>query len=285
MSHDHSDNGHGDATKLQHHFDNVQQQFSASKLGMWLFLAQEVLFFGGLFCAYAVYRAIYPEVYRYAHQALNKNMGALNTVILLVSSLTMALAVRSAQTNNQKWLLRYLILTFLCAGGFMVVKFFEYSEKLHHGYFFAEKFDYQGLDHRLAEEAKLAHAAALESRELSIDQAAELEVSTIGMAAKGPGGVMEELEVDVHGAHGGHGELHGPRPPNVHIFFGLYFALTGLHGIHVLGGMVMLVWLYIGAVKGRFTSEYFTPVDLGGLYWHLVDLIWIYLFPLLYLIG
>ncbi len=289
MSHNGSPGEH--PTHLQHHFDTERQQFSASKLGMWLFLAQEVLFFGGLFCGYAVYRAMYPDVYHYAQQALNKNLGALNTVVLLVSSLTMAMAVRCAQRSNRSGLLINLSLTFLCATGFMVVKFIEYKEKIQHGYLFGYKFNYSELDHRLAEERDTAHAASRDEAPPEETSSQVVELSTIKPAAIGPAGIVEVEPpvVRVDSGHAGeeHGKglLHGPRPPNVHLFFGLYFALTGLHGIHVLGGMVMLVWLMVGSLKGKYHSGYFTPVDLGGLYWHLVDLIWIFLFPLLYLLG
>ncbi len=122
--------GHGHDPHLAHHFDTREQQFSAAKLGMWLFLAQEILFFGGLFCAYSVYRAIHPEMYRFATQELDKVMGAINTVVLLVSSLTMAMAVRTCQLRQKTTTLVYLLLTFVCASTFMVIKYFEYGHKI-----------------------------------------------------------------------------------------------------------------------------------------------------------
>ena len=293
MSHDHSQEG--PAPHLQHHFDSSEHQFDAAKLGMWLFLAQEILFFGGLFCAYTIYRSSYPEAWVYGHHALSKFWGALNTVILLVSSLTMALAVRCAQLSRTRGLLINLGLTFLCATGFMVVKGVEYYQKWEKGYLFAKKFDYIKLDARLEEEyreearalgielshEKVAEAATSDGGGPAVDE--DPDKPKIDAAAVGPTGVVEVAEMG-HGSEVGH-DLHGPRPPNVHLFFGIYFALTGLHGIYVLAGMVMLIWLAWGAAKGRYNKNYFTPVDLGGLYWHLVDLVWIYLFPLLYLIG
>jgi cytochrome c oxidase subunit III len=205
--------------RLQHHFATFEQQFDATKIGMWLFLATEVLLFGGLFVGFAMQQAAHPQAFFEAHHHLDKRLGALNTVVLLFSSFTMVMAVWSASKNRQKELVRYLAITLLCAGVFLVVKFFEYEHKIHEGLlpgrFYAHK---------------------------------------------------------------------GDTVPNQFIFFSFYFMMTGLHGFHVLGGMVAITWLLIKAKAGRFDSTYYGPVDLIGLYWHLVDLIWIYLFPLLYLI-
>ena len=210
---------HGDHPKfLQHHFHSAEQQASASKLGMWLFLAQEVLFFGGIFVAYGVLRFLYPETFLAAHAYLDVKMGAINTVILITSSLTMALGVRAAQTNNQKQTVLMLALTILFACGFLVVKYFEYSHKIHVG--------------------------LLPGRLFAAD----------GIAGK-------------------------PQ-----IFFALYFTMTGLHALHVIAGIFVLGWIYVRAGRGEFSPAYYTPVENAGLYWHLVDLIWIFLFPLLYLV-
>jgi len=202
---------------LQHHFHDAAQQAAAAKFGMWLFLATEVLFFGGLFMAYVALRWLYPGSFLMAHEELSIPMGALNTVVLITSSLTMALAVRSAQVGNQVWLKRYLLLTIVLAFAFLVVKFFEYSAKVHHGFLPGRHYTGHGID---------------------------------GM----PG-----------------------------LFFSCYFGMTGLHGIHVVGGIVVLTWMWVKAAKGAFSPQWYTPVENVGLYWHLVDIIWIFLFPLLYL--
>ena len=230
MSHEHSPH-------LQHHFDTPEQQFDAGKLGIWLFLATEILLFGGLFCAYAIYRANHPEIFLYAHQFLDKVLGGTNTVILLCSSLTMAWAVRASQLGQRKLLIVLLSLTLLGGFGFMGIKYVEYKAKWEHGLLPGTHF-------------------------------APHEEST-GGPGHGPGETPE----------------HGKRPSNVQIFFGIYFLMTGLHGIHVLAGMGAITWILVRSVKGHFGPEYFTPVDFVGLYWHLVDLIWIFLFPLLYLIS
>lgn len=204
---------------VAHHFSSAKQEFSSAKLGMWLFLAQEILFFSALFVAYAVYRGLNPDMFIDAHHHLSWKMGALNTVVLIFSSFTMVMSVRSAQINQLKSTLVYLALTFFLATAFMVVKGIEYSEKISHGYLPSLWFSGEG---------------AFETMPL---------------------------------------------------FFGIYFTLTGLHGLHVLVGMALIVWLFIRARRGEFHSSYFTPLENVGLYWHLVDLIWIFLFPLIYLIG
>ena len=203
-----------------HHFADAEQEFSSNKLGFWFFLATEILLFGGMFVAYIVFRYTYPEMFMDAHHHLDRTMGAINTIVLIGSSFTMAMAVRSAQTNKQKELVGYLVVTLLCAFTFLVIKYFEYSAKFEHGYL--------------------------------------------------PG-----LWYTPHGAD----------PVNGNLFFGLYFMMTGLHGVHVLGGIVAISWVLVKATKNHFSSSWYTPVELTGLYWHLVDLIWIYLFPLFYLIG
>jgi len=222
---------------LAHHFSTPKQQFESGKLGMWLFLITEVLLFGGLFTLYAVYRANHPEIFVYAHQFLNKTLGALNTVVLICSSLTMAWAVRAAQLGQRKVLMGCLAATL--AGGlmFMCVKGIEYEHKWKDGLLWGK---YYKPTHQI-ENKEAAPAAA-----------------------------------------GVHAEATEPR--HVRIFFSIYFLMTGLHGLHVLVGMVLIAWIFFRAKRGDFGPAYFAPVDNVGLYWHLVDLIWIYLFPLLYLI-
>lgn len=204
---------------LKHYFVSSEQQFDAAKLGMWLFLVTEILLFSGMFVAYAVYRIWNPEVFVDASTELNPWLGGLNTIVLLLSSLTVALAIRAAQTDDRRALVRNLVITVLLAGVFMVVKYFEYTHKFHLGIF--------------------------------------------------PGGFFDYAEMTT---------------PDAPIFFSIYFVMTGIHGVHVLIGMGVLSWLATRAYRGHFSSEYYTPVELSGLYWHLVDIIWIFLFPLMYLI-
>ena len=256
MSHEHQPH-------LQHHFDTPEQQFDAGKLGIWLFLATEILLFGGLFCAYAIYRANHPEIFVYAHQFLDKILGGTNTVVLLCSSLTMAWAVRASQLGQRKLLIVLLSLTLLGGFAFMGIKAVEYEQKWKHGLLPGTHF----APHQEAEAAAKAAPAAA-------------PVATFKPSAAGPAGTVRHDAAEAASEPG-----HGKRPSNTQIFFGIYFLMTGLHGLHVLVGMGAIAWILVRSIKGDFGPEYFTPVDFVGLYWHLVDLIWIFLFPLLYLVS
>ena len=203
---------------VAHHFSDAHQEFESAKIGMWAFIAQEILFFSGIFVAYAIFRFLYPDMFIEGASHLDWKMGFLNTLVLITSSFTMVMGVRSAQTNQKKATVNYLTATFVLAGVFMVVKYFEYMAKIHHGLLPANLF----------------------------------------------------TGVGIH--------------DNLHIFFGIYFVGTGLHGLHVVIGMGLLLWLILRARNGEFYEDYFTPVEMVGLYWHLVDIVWIFLFPLLYLI-
>lgn len=244
---------------LAHHFESPRQQFEAGKLGTWIFLISEILFFSGLFCAYTVYRSNHPEIFIYAHQFLDKNLGALNTVVLIFSSFTMALAVRYAQLGKQKALVTCLAITLACAFVFLGVKYVEYQQKWKHGLLWASRYHptvHADEGHDDASEG--AHAPASDTPEEKSGQTGD-----------------NSPEAEMGGDEG---------PRNAGIFFSIYFVMTGLHGLHVLGGMGAIAWLLVRASKGVFGPQYFGPVDYVGLYWHLVDLIWIFLFPLLYLI-
>jgi len=206
--------------EVGHHYADAAQEFASAKLGFWLFLATEVLLFGGMFVAFVVFQNMFPDMFREAHHNLNRILGGTNTVVLICSSLTMALAVRAAQTDKRRLSIWLLVSTILLAGVFLLIKYTEYSEKIHHGLLPG----YWYNPHNLAD------------------------------------------------------------PVNGNIFFGLYFMMTGLHALHVIAGMIAITWILIGTIRGRYSSSYYTPVELTGLYWHLVDMIWIYLFPLFYLI-
>ncbi len=217
---EHSGADHHHNPNLAHHFHDMEQQHESIKLGVWLFLVTEVLLFGGLFCFYAIYRAWHPEMFIEVNQLLNVKLGALNTLVLIFSSVTVALSIRSIQMDNKKHAVMFLGITIVCAAMFLVVKYFEYSHKIHEGLL--------------------------------------------------PGKYFVNPEINA---------------VNPHIFFSIYFGMTGLHALHILGGMTFLTWVMYRTHIGTYSSSYYTPVEMGGLYWHLVDLIWIYLFPLLYLIG
>ena len=312
--HGHDDHGHGAHDPihaanphLAHHFDTPQQQFEAGKMGIWLFLLTEVLFFAGLFCAYTVYRAMHPEVFVYAHYFLDTKLGALNTCVLLISSLTAAWAVRNAQLVEKKMLIINILITIACACTFMVVKYFEYSHKAHAGTLWGKHFKPHEEVWELAS-FKKKHPEAAEYAE----KLAKLQKQGPTTAAAAAPGTVTPVEALIPPtALGGEvpeampkptrealeplvkAGMLGPkaenqtglsRPKNAHVFFGIYFFMTGLHGFHVLVGIGIWIWMLVKAVKNQFGPYYFGPVDYSALYWHLVDLIWIYLFPLLYLI-
>jgi cytochrome c oxidase subunit 3 len=280
-----------DGLRVDHHFENAEQQYQSAKLGMWLFLVTEILFFGGLFCAYTVYRLNHPEIFVFGHHFLDKDLGALNTVILICSSLTIAWAVRAAQLKQMKILKLMLWLTIACAVGFMSVKYVEYSHKWHDGLLWARQYNPQAAhgghseeDHgteakpTAAEESPPAASARAETMAPATGDPTASEHSNIGPAAAGPAGLAGAEEA----AAADNAII--PEPANARIYFSIYFLMTGLHGIHVLGGIGAMLWLLWGVRQGIFASGHFTRVDMVALYWHVVDLIWIYLFFLLYLI-
>lgn len=256
------------AREIPHHFATPRQAYESGKLGMWIFLATEVLLFGGLFAAYAVYRGNHPEVFVYAHRFLDARLGALNTLILITSSLTMAWAVRSAQLGNRRLLTLLLALTLLGGGAFLGVKIVEYEHKWKHGLLWGER--YRPHHPETAQE----HSSAPEIPRESPPG----DRTNIPPAAIGPPGLASSTDEE-RAAHAS-----AKEPRNVHLFFGVYFAMTGLHGLHVIAGLLVIGWVFVRARGGAYGPSNFEPVDRAGLYWHLVDLIWIFLFPLLYLI-
>ncbi|MGD0089546.1 MAG: cytochrome c oxidase subunit 3 family protein [Planctomycetota bacterium] len=262
---------------LAHQFDTPRQQFQTGKLGMWLFLATEILMFSGLFCVYAVYRHNHPEVFVRAAQFLNWKLGALNTLVLICSSLTMAWAVHCAHCNQQRGLQAMLGLTVFLGLCFMGVKGIEYHDKWKHhllpGVNFKPELGHAGADAQAgtpAPQAKQAGTPALQPEKKS-------DAWTGPEPGKPPAGLAAFQPQDSAGEP-------AKLPGYTHIFFGIYFVMTGLHGLHVLAGLGVIIWILRRARRGEFSSAYYAPVDLVGLYWHFVDIIWIYLFPLLYLV-
>lgn len=225
--HEHNElHGHHGLPFLAHHFETPVQQFDAAKLGMWLFLGQEILFFSGLFVAYLVFRMWYPDAWSVCSHELDWKMGTVNTLVLLFSSLTAVLAVRSAQLGKRSEVNLYILVTIACAFAFLVIKYFEYAHKFHAGLL--------------------------------------------------PGSHFAPVA--------GH-TVASVFPPGSAAYFSVYFMATGVHGLHVIIGIGVLFWILKRNMSGEFSKDFFTPIDLVALYWHLVDLIWIYLFPFLYLID
>jgi cytochrome c oxidase subunit 3 len=212
---------HVETLALREQFNTAEQQKDASSLGMWIFLITEVMFFGGMFAAYTVYRSAYPGVFGAASRTLNAAIGAINTAVLLCSSFTMVMAVRAGQLGRRKQIAVFLILTLLLGMVFLGVKGYEWNEKFQ--------------EHHIP----------------------------------GPSFHMEGAGLQDH----------------AQLFFSLYFAMTGLHALHMVVGAGLLSLLLYQNHRGRFSAAYYTPIDMVGLYWHFVDIIWIFLFPLLYLID
>jgi cytochrome c oxidase subunit 3 len=301
---------HGHSPHLAHHFENSEQQFESGKLGIWLFLTTEVLLFAGLFCAYAAYRAQHYEIFRYAHLYLSVPLGAFNTVVLLFSSFTMAWAVRCAQMGKTKGLCALLSITLVCGLIFLCVKFVEYKNKWEEGLLTGTSYkpkepphgaDVPGLKQEEAAAKDTAAIAAAMLPAVPVAAAAtsgSAQLSGTGSVAPPKDSNTIEHSQILPAAVGNPGlskqwvakkkveepEWKGPEPNNVQLFFGIYFAMTGLHGVHVIAGMAAITWVLFKARKGEFGPAYFEPVDFVGLYWHIVDLVWIFLFPLLYLI-
>ena len=205
---------------VAHQFEDLEQQHDAATLGMWAFLITEILFFGGLFVVYMVYRSKFPAVFAEASHELNVTLGGINTGVLLASSLTVALAIHAAQEGKYKIVQRYLAATLVFGVTFLVIKGFEYAEKFQHHLFPGQGFIFHGADAR-----------------------------------------------------------------NAQLYFILYFMMTGLHALHMIIGIGVLLVMMVKVARGRFTPEYYAPVEVFGLYWHFVDIVWIFLYPLLYLIN
>jgi cytochrome c oxidase subunit III len=201
-------------------FDDAEQQQESSNLGMWLFLATEVMFFGGLFLGYTVYRSSFNTAFAEGSRRLDVLLGGINTAILLTSSLTMAMAVHSAQQGKRRRVVGFLVATILFGLAFLGIKFFEYFQKFEEHLVPGQGFQFVGADSR-------------------------------------------------------HTEL----------FFSFYFSMTGVHAVHMIVGIGVLSTLILLTRSGRFSSKYYTPIEMAGLYWHFVDIVWVFLFPLLYLVD
>ena len=365
-AHDAHGHDHDHPSFLAHHFDTPEQQFDSGKLGIWLFLVTEILFFSGMFCAYAILRMLRPDVFEGCSQFLNTKLGAINTGVLLFSSLTMAWAVRCSQVKQDKGLVAMLAATLSCAMIFLGVKAIEYSHKWEIGLLPAGLFSFDPANPHPETHANylyyicLPFAAVLagtliwlgvslirrdkfqiqcampltvaaacffvgiglgmilegrdsghESETVAEQTVDATDVATLAIATDSK--VLERLASDSANS-GAQSELTARRqqldvagsaimqkgdeiagaivdveqnvmtPKKAGVFFSIYYCMTGVHAIHILVGIGFLVWLLVRAVRRDFNPQYFGPVDYVGLYWHLVDLIWIYLFPLLYLI-
>lgn len=215
-----------------HHFESAEHEYQTSKQGVWLFLCTEILMFGGLFVGYVIFHHLYPELFKVGSKFTDWRLGATNTVVLLFSSLTMALAIYYTQVGKKKEAMTSMAITVLCGAIFMLIKYFEYSHKIHLGLMPGSWFT--------GDFAELSKEVGVPATEI---------------------------------------------PHNLALYFSFYYMMTGLHGIHVLIGMGLILWVMRRTARGDFSPSHYTAVEGVGLFWHLVDLVWIYLFPLLYLVS
>ena len=287
---------------LQHQFEDMKQQEESVSIGMWMFLVQEIMFFGGLFTVYLVFRSRFPMAFATGSNHLNVVMGFANTLVLIVSSLTMALTVYFAQRNKRNLQVLMIILTMIFGATFLGVKYVEYREKYEDGLVpvagwnrTAKASAAETASVTLPGETKAAaqseHGAESqkpynnphgefqwnEGHKL-VDEALEKEKSTgtklltdyerVGYLNPTTG-LVDDVKFQ----------------EKVRSFFWIYFVMTGLHALHMIVGLILMTWLLIKAWKGTFNAEYYSPVEMSGLYWHFVDIVWIFLFPLLYLLG
>lgn len=211
-----------DGVNVASHYQDAEHQYQSNKEGLWLFMVTEILMFGGLFVGYFLFHHMYPEMFAEGAKYLDWKLGFLNTLILIASSLTMALGIYYNQIGQPSKATWALAITILCGAAFMVIKYFEYTHKFHLGIF--------------------------------------------------PG---QKLNLD----------MVKPEHANLGLYFGFYFCMSGLHGLHVLIGMGLITWVMIKNMRREFSPKYYTPIEGVGIFWHIVDLIWIFLFPLLYLVG
>ncbi len=340
LEHNHE---HDHAPFIAHHFYTAEQQFDSGKLGIWLFLVTEVLFFGGLFVAYIIYRYNRPEVFVDAHHHLDTLLGGLNTIVLLFSSLTMAWGVRAAQLGDNKTTAISVLITMVCAALFLGVKAVEYSHKWDLGLLPGDMFSYDPHAHHahhmisnylvmLCIPFAVILVATLIAAVLNLNTGkvligrfyGGLAITMLGFFAGVLVGVLWMAGAASEESHGSDAHaavatdatarlvsfevddaaaktpatteasttdaaattpaVEHPVDKKLGVFFSIYYCMTGLHAVHIIGGIIALSWIFYRSLAAHWRSDYFGPVDYVGIYWHLVDLIWIYLFPLMYLI-
>ena len=237
--------------ELYGQFKTLEQQKDSASLGMWIFLVTEVMFFGGIMLTYTINRHTYFHAFAMGSNTLDLRLGGFNTVVLLASSFTMAMAVWSSQVGKKQLISIFLLLTILLGFVFFGVKYVEYAQKFHHHLVPGRNFD-------------IAYCVNNSSRCEDMT-AEELDVERVEIAKA----QAADRDLDSH----------------AQLYYSAYFGMTGLHALHMVIGAGLLIWLLKQSFAGRFTPQWNTPVDIVGLYWHFVDIVWIYLFPLLYLID
>jgi cytochrome c oxidase subunit 3 len=244
---------HSHPANLAHHFESYEQQRQSASLGVWVFLVTEIMFFGGLFTAYILYRSKFPEAFIAGSHQLDVQLGTINTGVLIFSSLTMAMAVRSAQLGRSKAIVGFLVATILLGSVFLGIKATEYHHKF--------------VEHLIPGDSfHLEHLPTSHGKPVTSDL---------------PTGIVNESRADMPLVTPDRADIQA----HTQLFFFLYFAMTGLHALHMIIGVGLLSWLIYPSLKNKFDGNNHNYVEGIGLYWHFVDIVWIFLFPLLYLVG
>ncbi len=273
---------------LQHQFEDMGQQEESVSIGMWMFLVQEIMFFGGLFTSYLVFRSKYPMAFAAGSNHLDAFWGGLNTLVLIVSSLTMALTVYYAQKGNRNMQVILIVLTMFFGSVFLGVKAIEYTDKFNHGLV-----PVAGLNKKVKADPGTEHDEA----ESPCYQLSHEELGKVHPNPRGEFIWKDCSLVKLAQDHNyltdaekigyfSNGEIDADKfRDKVRIFFWIYFVMTGLHALHMIVGLGLMTWLGWTAWKKHYNADYYMPVEMSGLYWHFVDIVWIFLFPLLYLLG
>ncbi len=297
---EHKHDEHYHPPGLQHQFDDMEQQMDSVTIGMWIFLAQEIMFFGGLLTAYLVFRSKYPMAFAAGSNHLDPFWGGLNTLVLIVSSLTMALTVYFAQKGNRNMQVILILLTMFFGAVFLGVKAIEYTGKYDHGQIPVNGWNKVVKEGEHKEEAALrlpfeVKASAAGSEAVHPNPRGDFHILNDSEEVKplieiiveqknlGEKGFLTESEMVGYFSEGEFDLVKFTQ--KVQLFFWIYFILTGLHALHMIVGLGIMTWLLYKAWLGSFSAYYYSPVEISGLYWHFVDIVWIFLFPLLYLLG
>ncbi len=297
-SHEEIDKFHYHAPGLQHQFEDMKQQEESVAIGMWMFLVQEIMFFGGLFTVYLVFRSKFPMAFAAGSNHLDEFWGGLNTLVLIVSSLTMALTVYYAQKSNRNMQIIMIVLTMIFGTVFLGVKAIEYTDKYNHGLIpvtgwnkkikegeHAEKTSFT-LPFETRVEAASEKTMAGEADEYHANPKGEFMIEKKDLELPKMAEEGKFLTEDEQIGYYSNGVLDPDKfRDKVRIFFWIYFVMTGLHALHMIVGLGLMAWLLLMAFKNSFSAQYYAPVEMSGLYWHFVDIVWIFLFPLLYLLG
>lgn len=299
---DHTHDDHYHPPGLQHQFEDMDQQMDSVTIGMWAFLAQEIMFFGGMFTVYLVFRSSYPMAFAAGSNHLDPFWGGLNTLVLIVSSLTMALTVYYAQKGNRNLQVILIILTMLFGTVFLGVKAIEYTGKWEKGQIPVDGWNKVVKKGEKEKQANLilpfenrAYAAGSEKDKKPnpygkfqiSDADVELILSHKGLLTQQEiVGYYDDVKINDNGLYEPKGEINREKlKGKIQIFFWIYFVMTGLHALHMIIGLGIMIWLLYKAWRSTYSAEYYSPVEIAGLYWHFVDIVWIFLFPLLYLLG